>query len=216
MIADSVTKIAGAETGHHLLGLGLRGERDQHVVLAVEHVGHAGEPGLHHGDGGDAVARAHAGKVERLLDVILVAAPSSTGPRPAARRRTTPRASPSRRASPWRPHRRRRRTSSWCPRRSDACHAHDRGRAPSGSGSRDRSRARPRGSCPCPIRRCARRSRARTGTTEQPGWALVTGSKSSVSSAWPNMPLASAALTAVVRKFEAMTVASSTPPRLRT
>jgi hypothetical protein len=45
-------------------------------VLAVEHVVNAGEPGLHHRRRRHAVARAHSGKVERLLDVILVASPA--------------------------------------------------------------------------------------------------------------------------------------------
>ena len=50
------------------------------------------------------------------------------------------------------------------------------------------------------------------GTTEQPGWVLVTGSKSSVSSAWPNIPLASAAFTAEDFRSVARTEDSGTPP----
>ena len=53
------------------------------------------------------------------------------------------------------------------------------------------------------------------GTTEHPGWALVNGSKSSVSSAWPNIPLASAAFTAEVLTSVASTDDSGTPPRRR-
>ena len=45
-------------------------------MLAVENVGHAGEARLHHRDRSDAVSRAHAGKVECLLDVVLVARPA--------------------------------------------------------------------------------------------------------------------------------------------
>ena len=50
------------------------------------------------------------------------------------------------------------------------------------------------------------------GATEQPGWDLVTGSKSSVSSAWPNIPLPSAALTADVLMSLASNDASGVPP----
>ena len=45
-------------------------------MLAVEHVRDAGEARLHHERRGDAVARAHAGEVERLLDVLGVALPA--------------------------------------------------------------------------------------------------------------------------------------------
>ena len=54
------------------------------------------------------------------------------------------------------------------------------------------------------------------GTTEHPGCAFVTASKSSVSSAWANIALASAALTADVRMSVVKTVASGTPPCART
>jgi hypothetical protein len=53
------------------------------------------------------------------------------------------------------------------------------------------------------------------GTTAQPGWAFVTGSKSSVSSAWANMPLTKAAFTAEVLISVVMMVASATPPCAR-
>ncbi len=45
-------------------------------MAAVEHVGDAGEARLHHADRRDAVARAHAGEVEGLLDMVLVAHPA--------------------------------------------------------------------------------------------------------------------------------------------
>ena len=75
-MAVSVTIEPRAETRDHLLGLSFSRQRQDHVVLAVEHIGYAGEPGLHHRRRGDAVARAHTGKVERLLDVIFVARPA--------------------------------------------------------------------------------------------------------------------------------------------
>ncbi len=67
---------ARAQVLHHLLRPRLGGERQDHVVLAVQHFGDAGEARLHHRGGGHAVARAHAGKVERLLDVVLVPRPA--------------------------------------------------------------------------------------------------------------------------------------------
>ena len=65
-----------AETGGHLLGSRLRRMRLEPVVLAFEHVGNAAESGLRHHRRGHAVARAHAGKVERFLDVLEVALPA--------------------------------------------------------------------------------------------------------------------------------------------
>ena len=50
------------------------------------------------------------------------------------------------------------------------------------------------------------------GTTELPGCALVTGSKSSVSSAWAHMAFARAALITVVRKRAPITEACGSPP----
>ena len=63
-----------------------------------------------------------------------------------------------------------------------------------GSGSTGRSRARRREAAPVPERLPRSPIASAAGTTAQPGCALVTGSKSSVSSACANMPLASAAL----------------------
>jgi hypothetical protein len=54
------------------------------------------------------------------------------------------------------------------------------------------------------------------GITELPGCALVTGSTSSVSSAWAHIALASAALIAVVRKSAPITEACGSPPSPRT
>ena len=53
-------------------------------------------------------------------------------------------------------------------------------------------------------------------TTAHPGWVIERGCESSVSSAWAAIALASAALTALVRKAAPTTEASSWPPRLRT
>jgi len=53
------------------------------------------------------------------------------------------------------------------------------------------------------------------GTTELPGCAFVTGSKSSVSSECAHIAFASAALTAVVRNLLPMTEACTSPPSPR-
>jgi hypothetical protein len=60
----------------HLFRLRTGRQRDKEVVGSVEHVVDAGQAGLHHADGGHAVARAHASEIERLLDVILVFHPA--------------------------------------------------------------------------------------------------------------------------------------------
>ena len=75
-MAVSVMKKRGAQAVDHFLRVRLRGVRFEGIVLAVQHVGHAGESHLHHQGRGDAVARAHAGKVERLLDVLDVPLPA--------------------------------------------------------------------------------------------------------------------------------------------
>ena len=122
-----------------------------------------------------------------------------------------------RRGGPAPPRLRPRPSSRSSPRRCDGLHARRRCRAPAGSGSTRRNRRRPHAR---PRRRRERSSRSATasaaGTTAHPGCALVTGSKSSVSSAWANMPLASAALIAEVRRPLAQTAASGVPPCCRT
>jgi hypothetical protein len=60
---------------------------------------------------------------------------------------------------------------------------------------------------------CRSAKASAAGTTELPGWALVTGSKSSVSSECAHMALARAALTADVLKLDPTTEHSAVPPR---
>ena len=55
-----------------------------------------------------------------------------------------------------------------------------------------------------------------SATTPQPGWVCERECESSVSSAWASMPLASAALTAVVTMLLPITHDSLTPPRVFT
>ena len=59
-----------AQTGHHLFGPWLARKRLQRVVLAVENVGHTCKTGLRHNGRGDAITRAHAGKIESLLHMF--------------------------------------------------------------------------------------------------------------------------------------------------
>ena len=76
MIAVSVTKNLRAQIARHLLGPRLARVGLERVVLALEHVFDAGEAKLRHQRGGHPVARAHAGEIERLLDVFEVALPA--------------------------------------------------------------------------------------------------------------------------------------------
>ena len=138
---------------------------------------------------GHAVARAHAGEVEGLLDVLRVALPAPEagyllrGVRErVAHLRLVERASDAAAADGAQ---RRAHAFGAAVRRPHA----NRVRAPSGSGSTSRSRARRRATARRPSGRRARPSRAPRARRSSPGCAFVNGWKSSVSSAWANMPL---------------------------
>ena len=63
-----------------------------------------------------------------------------------------------------------------------------------------------------PERPCRSPTAKAAGTTAQPGWNRPARWESSVSSAWAAIPLARAALIAVVRISVPQTVASGVPP----
>ena len=149
------------EIGRHFLGPRLGRMCLEPVVLAFEHVGHAGESGVRHHRSGHPIARPHAGKVERLFDVLADRAPSSRRRTPAAPRTTARSACRSRRGAPSTQPPPRRSSSSSRLRRCDACLARDSGRAPAASGSRCRSRAPPHESTPGRSRSRVRQQRAR-------------------------------------------------------
>src|SRR5262245_6207049 len=67
---------SAAETGDHLFWTRLSREGLQRVVLAIENVRHAAEPGLRHDRRRYAVTGAHSGKVERFFNMLEVAFPT--------------------------------------------------------------------------------------------------------------------------------------------
>ena len=138
------------------------------------------------------------------------------GRRPAAPRRRGRSASALRRAAPATPPRPSRRMSSRSPPRCGAPPAACRRRRRAAFGRLRRSPSATARSISVPDAPSRSAIAHAAGTTLQPGWALDGGSKSSVSSAWPIMPLARAALAAEVTTSVVMTMDSGTPPSVRT
>ena len=67
---------ATSQSRNHFLRFWLCRQCLQRIVLAVQHVPHSGKPQLNHDGRGDAIAGAHAGKVECLFNVLGIAHPA--------------------------------------------------------------------------------------------------------------------------------------------